>query len=144
MAQTTMYAGMTNSPKTALANDIAARDNQFINTLPTSVSKLAVAAFTKESSSTFANNYPYLSHVAKEGSANQRHLIVGMMKKQLIDGHKLELVLDVLSNLHNLNNTDANSLCEELRSAKEQVVDNEELATRIDEMISQFTGTKRK
>ena len=136
--------GENENYKDLVANDIAARDNQFINTLPTSVSKLAVAAFTKESSSTFANNYPYLSHVAKEGSASQRHLIVGMMKKQLIDGHKLELVLDVLSNLHNLNNTDANSLCEELRSAKEQVVDNEELATRIDEMISQFTEAKKK
>lgn len=136
--------GENENYKDLVANDIAARDNQFINTLPTSVSKLAVAAFTKESSSTFANNYPYLSHVAKEGSASQRHLIVGMMKKQLIDGHKLELVLDALSNLHNLNNTDANSLCEELRSAKEQVVDNEELATRIDEMISQFTEAKKK
>lgn len=136
--------GVNEHYKDLVANDIALRDNQFINTLPTSVSKLAVAAFTKESSSTFANNYPYLGHVAKEGSASQRHLIVGIMKKQLIDGHKLESVLNVLSNLHNLNNTDANSLCEELRSAKEQVVDNEELTTRIDEMISQFTETKKK
>ena len=66
------------------------------------------------------------------------------MKKQLIDGHKLESVLYVLSNLHSLNRTDANSLCEELRSAKEQVVDNEELTSKIDEMITHFTETKKK
>lgn len=130
--------------KNLVTNDIASRDSQFINSLPASISKLAVAAFTKESSSTFVNNYPYLSHVAKEGSAGQRHLIVGIMKKQLIDGHKLEFVLDVLSNLHSLNKIDANSLCEELRSAKEQVVDNEELTSKIDEMITHFTETKKK
>lgn len=130
--------------KNLVTNDIASKDSLFINSLPASISKLAVAAFTKESSSTFVNNYPYLSHVAKEGSAGQRHLIVGIMKKQLIDGHKLESVLDVLSNLHSLNKTDANSLCEELRSAKEQVVDNEELTSKIDEMISHFTETKKK
>ena len=32
MAQTTMYAGMTNSPKTALANDISANDNSIMLT----------------------------------------------------------------------------------------------------------------
>ena len=136
--------GENENYKDLVTNDIASRDSQFINSLPASISKLAVAAFTKESSSTFANNDPYLSHVAKEGSAVQRHLIVGIMKKHLIDGHKLESVLEVLSNLHSLNNTDAKSLCEELRSAKEQVIDNDELASKIDEMISHFSETKKK
>lgn len=130
--------------KNLVTNDIASRDSQFINSLPAPISKLAVAAFTKESSSTFSSNYPYLSHVAKEGSAVQRHLIVGIMKKHLIDGHKLESVLDVLSNLHSLNKTDANSLCEELRSAREQVIDDDELTSKIDGMISHFTETKKK
>ena len=126
--------------KKALIDNVVVKSTEFIQKLPDSIQKLAVASFKEDNSLDFKENYPFLEAVAGNGTQTQIHYLVTILNQKIDSNENLTEIISVATKIKNIKVSDKNLL----RTHFESLLENHESTIeysnkeRISELVKQF------
>ncbi len=125
--------------KDAVVFEIVNRDSSFINALPKSLLDLAIAAFSRETSSNYLENYDYLRVVAEKGSTSQKTEIVRILHPNITNNKDIDATISVFEKLNVKNRADRNLIIAALEKHLESITSEEsEEKVKIEALVQKF------
>ncbi|HLP36951.1 KAP family P-loop NTPase fold protein [Lacibacter sp.] len=105
--------------KEIVLNCVISKPTNFINSLPSSILKLALNSFDSKSYLEFSNNYSFLEVVATGGTQVQINFLTKILNQKIDLNKDISMVISIASKIRNSKPSDKNLLKMHLESFKE-------------------------
>lgn len=124
------------SLKELIIEEIVKRETIYINELPQSLLNLAVDCFSKETASSYNENFNFLAVIASKGSTEQKKELVKILTENINNRKYINQTFNILNNLELKKEYNKKMLSGALQAYKE---DNTNDESRVDELIEKFS-----